>query len=127
MNNTSCILIVDDDPGVRFMLLRAVEGLGHRAETAGSRSEACARLRGARFDAVISDIQMESPDAGVRLVDDARRLQPDIPFILLTGGPTMATVGAALRSGVCDYLAKPFAIADFISAVDLALGIDRVI
>jgi CheY-like chemotaxis protein len=73
---SSRALLVDDDPAVLALLSRTVEGMGVRAESARSRSEARARLRAENFDMVISDVYMETYDAGIQLAKDAERPRP---------------------------------------------------
>ncbi|OGS01110.1 MAG: hypothetical protein A2V88_09130 [Elusimicrobia bacterium RBG_16_66_12] len=115
------ILAVDDDPDALRLIRRVIEGMGHRVEAAASRAEASARLRGEPFDALLTDVRMESCDAGVRLADEAHVLRPGLPIILMTGGLDMETALPALRSGACDYLPKPFRLDALRAAVERAL------
>lgn len=123
MNTASCrILAVDDDPGALKLVRRVVEGMGHRVEAASSRAEASARLHGESFDALLTDVRMESSDAGVRLAAEAHVLRPDLAIVLMTGRLEMETALPALRNGACDYLPKPFGLDDLRAAVERALS-----
>lgn len=104
------VLLVDDDRGSLALLRRVVEGMGLEARTASGRAEACEALRGGDFGAMICDVGMETPDAGVQLAGEAGVLRPGLPVVLITGEPNMESALPALRLHVFDYLAKPYAL-----------------
>jgi len=122
MKTPARILAVDDDPAALSILRRVVEGMGHRVTLAVSRAEARERLRQEDFDALVTDVRMESADAGVRLAAEAHVLRPSLPVILLTGCLDLETALPALRLGACDYLPKPYRLEDLRSAVERALA-----
>lgn len=123
MRTASCrILAVDDDPGAIKIVRRILEGMGHRVAAASSRAEASVLLRGEPFDALLTDVNMESCDAGVRLAAEARALRPGLPVILMTGGLDAEAERPAPRDGAYDYLPKPFRLDDLRAAVERALS-----
>jgi len=81
------ILIVDDDLAVLLTLKAVLELHGFEVETAGSSAEAFARMESAVYHMVISDLSMETEEAGLEVLRTARR-QPYAPATaLLTAYP----------------------------------------
>lgn len=101
-------LVVDDDEQVRAFCRRVLEGLGVVVETAGSAKEAWARMLGGRFDFVLTDIAMTDPRAGVTLAEEVKNRWPETDVVMMTGQPAIETAIQSLRTGVFDYLIKPF-------------------
>jgi CheY-like chemotaxis protein len=81
------ILIVDDDLAVLLTLKAVLELHGFEVETAGSSAEAFVRMKSSVYQMVISDLHMETEDAGLEVIRAARR-QPYHPATaLLTAYP----------------------------------------
>jgi len=101
------ILITDDDPDVRELLLEAVLGWGYKAAVAKDGEEAIARLRMEKFNMVITDLMMPRMD-GMALLQRINELDADIQVVMITGYATIETALKAIQSGAYDYIAKPF-------------------
>jgi CheY-like chemotaxis protein len=81
------ILLVDDDLAVLLTLKAVLEFHGFEVETAGSSAEAFARIESGVYQMVISDLRMETEEAGLKVIRAARR-QPYAPATaLLTAYP----------------------------------------
>ncbi|MDE2140986.1 MAG: response regulator [Elusimicrobia bacterium] len=116
------VLLVDDDRASLAVLQRVVEGMGLEVRTAPGRAEAREALRREDFGAMVSDVGMETPDAGVLLAQEAGILRPGLRVVLITGEPQMETALPALRFHAFDYLAKPYALDDLRRSVRRALA-----
>jgi CheY-like chemotaxis protein len=81
------ILLVDDDLAVLLTLKAVLELHGFEVETAGSSPEAFARLESGVYHMVISDLRMETEDAGMEVIRAARRQRYDPATALLTAYP----------------------------------------
>ena len=81
------ILLVDDDLAVLLTLKAVLELHGFEVETAGSSAEAFARMESAVYHMVISDLSMETEDAGLEVLRTARRQPYDPATALLTAYP----------------------------------------
>jgi len=81
------ILIVDDDLAILLTLKAVLELHGFEVETAGSSAEAVARMESAAYHMVISDLSMETEDAGLEVIRTARRQAYDPATALLTAYP----------------------------------------
>jgi two-component system chemotaxis response regulator CheY len=106
------ILIVDDLTSMRKVLRKLLHSIGFsRVTEARGASEAVIKLQSESFDLIISDWNMPTM-TGQDLLEYVRS-EPrfkDVPFVMLTSLTDRDSVVAALRSGVSDYLAKPFTV-----------------
>jgi CheY-like chemotaxis protein len=102
------VLVVDDDPDIAKMLVRALSPRGFALEAAGSADEALQLAASRRFDAALVDLVMPGRD-GKSLAVALRELVPGIPIGLLTGYERSPLLESAERSGVAIFI-KPVVI-----------------
>jgi len=114
------ILIVDDDSAMRDLLSEGLAESGYLCETAGDGAEGLRRIVETGYELVVSDIDMPQVD-GVRLLQEVKRLRPDTEIIMLTGIVDAEIAVRSMRMGACDYLTKPFKLADVRITVERAL------
>jgi DNA-binding NtrC family response regulator len=107
MGEPRTVLVVDDEPAMREMLVSLLEEEGIRARPAASAEEALETTRESDFDAVVSDIRMPGRD-GIALLAELRQTRPDTPVILMTAFGSIDSAVDAMRSGAFDYITKPF-------------------
>ncbi|MEM8931350.1 MAG: ATP-binding protein, partial [Acidobacteriota bacterium] len=102
------ILVAEDNPINRFVLVEMLEGLGHTVETADDGDAAVDRMLATSFDLVLMDCQMPGTD-GFEATRRIRRLEPD-------RGPVIIAVTAAaldenreqcVAAGMDDFVSKP--------------------
>jgi CheY-like chemotaxis protein len=107
------LLVVEDDPDSREILVAALREAGHSVAAAASADEAMARLCDTPLDVVISDYQLGGArPSGEAIVRAAKRHEPPIPTVLVTGveTPDSADADATLH--------KPLAVADLLELID---------
>jgi CheY-like chemotaxis protein len=68
------VLVVDDDPTSRLTLQTVLEAGGYSVDVASSAAEAFGKLDHAEYQLVLSDMDMESPEAGLRVLQHARMM-----------------------------------------------------
>ncbi len=101
------ILVVDDEPSLRFVLSRGLGKLGYQVDLAERFAEGMAALEEGGYDVAFFDIVM--PDgSGLDLL--TRTLERDDPpsVVVMTAEATMKNAVEAMRRGAFDYLTKPF-------------------
>jgi DNA-binding NarL/FixJ family response regulator len=103
-NEPARILVADDDPSFRKLIVRLLEHEGHRVEQAADAREALARMSTELFDLLIADVHMPGND-GLAVL----HAQAVVPVLIVTGDPTVETAIEALRGAAVDYLTKPLA------------------
>ena len=131
---TDRILVVDDEREVR----RSVEGIllaaGYHVTSLDSARAAIGALGDASFDLVLTDLYLEADiDAGFEagplgfeVAQTARRLEPPVPVILLTGRPSLDGAQEAIRSHVCEMVVKPVDALALVSSCRRAIRDARV-
>ena len=68
------VLLVDDDPASRLTLKTVLEAGGYNVDSAASAAEALDKLDEGKYALVLSDLQMESPHAGLKVLAHARMM-----------------------------------------------------
>ena len=102
------VLVIDDDPSVRFILAKYIKALGHTVIEASSGEEARTVLldHSRTIDLALSDIWMPQM-SGIELLKSLRQLRPELPVAIITGSATLDTSIAAVNLGAYAYLTKP--------------------
>jgi len=107
------ILIVDDEPTVREVLVSYFEHeyvpRGYAVETASNGDEALAVVRRRRPALVLLDIEMPGMD-GVEALHAIHAIDPKIPVIMVTGNESSRIAGDVIKDGAFSYLPKPVKI-----------------
>lgn len=120
------ILVTDDDPDVRELLMEAVRGWGYQVGVAKDGEDALARLRMEKFHIVITDLMMPRMD-GLHLLQRINELDSEIQVIMITGYATIETALKAIQSGAYDYIAKPFRLDELMIVIKKACEWRRII
>jgi CheY-like chemotaxis protein len=98
MEPSFTILVVDDEPDLREMVVDALTSHGFRAYAAVSPYHALQIVDAVRVDVLVTDIVMPGK-TGVELAAEVKRLQPDVGVLFVTGYVPMSTEQAARRLG----------------------------
>ena len=101
------ILILDDQEGVVSMLSRVCTAEGHEVSCFTSSPEALIALATEPFDLLMTDMNMPDPD-GVTVIREARRLQPEIFTLVITGHAGHYPLAEIVVTGTADVMFKPF-------------------
>ncbi|MEV0612368.1 response regulator transcription factor [Nonomuraea sp. NPDC050404] len=107
------VLVVDDEPNIRELLLDALELNGFQVRTAATGNQALDRAGRERPDIILLDVML--PDLDGFAV--AQRLRPDgggPPILFLTARDTVADRIAGLSAGGDDYVTKPFSLEEVV-------------
>ncbi len=103
------VLIVDDEPAVRELLVDIAQELGHRATSFASAEAALVEYRAGRFDLVLTDIGMPAM-SGWQFTQEIRRLDRDTPIALVTGWGDRVGPADLDRVDADVVLTKPFSL-----------------
>ncbi len=112
------ILIVDDDINILELLQRHLQSWNYHTYKAVSVKEAVTILRDTKIDLLITDLKMPEID-GFELIKFVSEHYPKLPKLVVTGYPSVQDSLASIKSGVVDYLTKPF------TKEELKAGIDK--
>ncbi len=116
------ILIVDDDPLVADSLAVFLKGRDYAVHVETDSHRAARLLRdGTRFDLLLSDVNMPGLD-GFGLLREAKKVDPTLVVVMLTGYGTIEHAVKAMREGAEDYCTKPVIDEEMLFTVDRALS-----
>jgi DNA-binding NtrC family response regulator len=118
--NSASILVVDDEPGMRNFLKRALEKHCALLEVADSVEAAEAVRKRCHFDLIIADIRLPGR-SGVEWLCELRDRDVRTDAIVMTAYADLETAIAALRGGAADFILKPFRLEQMVSAVQRCL------
>ena len=110
------VLVVDDEPGMRHFLQKALASRVGQVFAAASADEAEALLHQHRIDLVLLDIAMPGRN-GIALLKDMRAQGIGAEVVLITAFADVETAIEALRAGAGDMLLKPFRVTQALGAV----------
>ncbi len=116
------ILIADDDRDTCQFIAELLAAPGRRIVFESDPAEAIRRASEERFDAVVSDINLNAAQTGLDVLRAARGRSPRCQVVLISGFGTLETAVEAVRAGAFDYISKPFNITQVKSVVDRALA-----
>lgn len=115
------VLVADDEDAIRELLQKTLELAEYDVETVPDGQAALEQLRLGTFDLLITDLKMPGAD-GLSVIRAAKRLQPALPVVIITGYSTEAAAIEAIELGVAGYLTKPFRVPKVLAVVARALG-----
>ena len=101
------VLIADDEESMREFLEIVIGNEGLTVESVASGEEALEVLREKSPRVFVQDLRMGGLD-GMDLLGEAKKIDPDLPVIVITAYSTWNTAVDAMRLGAFDYLKKPF-------------------
>jgi DNA-binding response OmpR family regulator len=113
------IVVVDDDPEIRGLLVRLLEAEGYHVRDVASGQEALALLDTRPPDLMILDVMLGAED-GFSLLGQIRRTS-DVPVILVTARSQETDRVFGLKLGADDYVVKPFSSAELAARVETVL------
>ncbi|NDV16161.1 response regulator [Muricauda sp. TY007] len=104
----SKILIVEDESAIRRVLVKilAEENDGYNVVEAEDGLAGIEAIKKEDFDLVLCDIKMPKMD-GVEVLEAAKKIKPEIPFIMISGHGDLDTAVNTMRLGAYDYISKP--------------------
>ncbi len=125
------VLIVEDEPEHAELMADALRKPGHVCTIVNSVPDAMEELRGGGFDVIITDLRMpgsggsggiapDGADAGLKVLIEARKLQPSAETIMVTAHGDVPTARAAFKHGAFDFIEKPLDLDVFRSLVNRA-------
>jgi DNA-binding response OmpR family regulator len=118
------VLIVDDEPAIRWVLAEALRGWDYEAVEAETGAATLAALVTERPEAVLLDINL--PDSsGLDLLREIKRRSAQTAVIMITAETLYENAVAALRGGADDFIGKPINLEELRFALNQALRLKR--
>jgi DNA-binding NtrC family response regulator len=119
------ILIVEDEPRMRRLLEISLGEDGHNVHTAGDAESGLLHLRKVSADLVVTDLKLPGIN-GLEFLQEGKRLNPALPFIVMTAYGSVETAVDAMKAGASDYVLKPFTMAEMKLVINKELDVQQV-
>ncbi len=120
------ILVVDDEINYLTVMEALLGEEGYEVLTSPGGKEALKVAAGADLDLVLTDMRMPKMN-GIELLEELKRLYPDLPVIMMTAYGTVEKAVAAMKTGAFDYILKPFKNEELLVTIARALEHYRLI
>jgi two-component system response regulator PilR (NtrC family) len=107
MNRHGTILVMDDEEIMREILETLLTREGYQVRLVGTAAEGLDLARTMPFDAAIVDLMMPGMD-GISALDELKKIDDDLPVLMITAFASVENAIAAMKRGAFDYITKPF-------------------
>lgn len=114
MGEGARILVIEDDPDIRFILRQTLEKIGYEVQAAENGLEGLHAVRSQRFDLAIVNLRMPLL-GGEETIREIRKIDPQIPVVVVTGSPDWPS--EELKSRIQGWIRKPFRLKELRSLV----------
>jgi diguanylate cyclase (GGDEF)-like protein len=115
------ILVADDERFFQELFREVLQTAGHQVRSAASGAEALELLSREHFDLLLTDVVMPGLD-GVALVREAKKRDPDLEAVAITGHDDVRLAVQAMKAGCADFLTKPVDRDELVSVCEKALA-----
>ena len=104
----SKILVIEDEAAIRRVLIKIIseESDTYLVEEAENGLQGIEKIKDNEYDLVLCDIKMPKMD-GVEVLEKAKKIKPEIPFVMISGHGDLDTAVNTMRLGAFDYISKP--------------------
>ena len=110
------IILIDDEEKFAVMLQELLKAAGYEADFCLNPEEALERVKEENYELVITDYKMPQMD-GAQFLEEARKVNPDLPVIMISGLMNMPELIKVANIGVTLVLEKPFNTDDLLKYV----------
>lgn len=118
------VLVIEDDESMNDILVRSLNGMGHRACSAFNAEQALGMCLSRSFSLIVTDVILPGQD-GIECLGQIKSMQADVHCIVITGYARKEIPERAILLKVDDYLLKPFSMQSFLTAVTQVLDLEN--
>jgi DNA-binding NtrC family response regulator len=105
MHERQRILVVDDNELFRESVCETLRRLGHEIESAVDGRSALQQVVPGRYELIVSDMKMPGM-SGIELLEQVKKIDPDVPFLIITAYGAIETAVDAMKKGAFDFIQK---------------------
>jgi DNA-binding NtrC family response regulator len=120
------ILVIDDEEIMREILDALLTREGYAVRLAGTAAAGLDLARAMPFDAAIVDVMLPGMD-GVQALDELKKIDDDLPVLMITAYASVENAIAAMKRGAFDYISKPFKNDEVLAVLRNALAQKRLV
>src|ERR687891_384768 len=107
MRRSGSILVIDDEEIMREILETLLTREGYEVRLAATATEGLELAKTLPFDAAIVDVMLPGMD-GVQALDELKKIDEELPVLMITAFASVENAIAAMKRGAFDYITKPF-------------------
>ncbi len=124
----SKILVIEDEAAIRRVLAKIIteENKAYEVIEAEDGIQGMELIKELEFDLVLCDIKMPKMD-GVEVLQQAKKLKPELPFLMISGHGDLETAVNTMRLGAFDYISKPPDLNRLLNAIRNALDVKKLV
>ncbi|NPA43696.1 MAG: sigma-54-dependent Fis family transcriptional regulator [Chlorobi bacterium] len=100
------ILVIEDEEVIQRVLKKILEAENYEVDAAYDGVEGIKKIKENDYDVVLCDIKMPKKD-GLEVLEEAKKIKPDLPFVMISGHGDLPTAVESMRKGAYDYIEKP--------------------
>ena len=102
------ILVIEDEAAIRRVLVKILteESDTYEVEEAEDGAKGLEQIKKNEYDLALCDIKMPKMD-GMEVLQSAKKIKPEVPFIMISGHGDLDTAVHAMSIGAFDYISKP--------------------
>lgn len=100
------ILVIDDERAIRRTLNEILSFEGFKVDEAEDGVEGLKKIQEGNYDCILCDVKMPKMD-GIEVLEKVKEINPDVPFIVISGHGNIETAVDAVKKGAYDFIAKP--------------------
>ncbi len=126
MDNQIKILVVDDEPEMCRLIEQALKQEGYQIDVSFSGIEALQMVGSFNYHLLLTDLEMPVVD-GLELTRKAKKQNPEIRVIMVTGNTTADIAIRSLRHKIDGYIRKPFKISELKKVVRRTLCTHKIV
>jgi DNA-binding NtrC family response regulator len=115
------LILIDDEVGFTTVMAKRLTRRGIDVTAVFSGSEAIQAMRKAEFDLAVLDLKMEDMD-GIEVLKIFKKMDPDMPVIMLTGHGSEKSASEGMEYGAYDYLFKPYEFEELLEKIRAAVS-----
>ena len=120
------VLVVDDEPEMCRLIEQALKQEGYQIDVSFSGIEALQKIKSFNYHLLLTDLEMPEVD-GIELTRKAKKQNPEIRVIMVTGNATVDASIRSLRNRIDGYIRKPFNISELRKVVRQTLCTHKIV
>ncbi|HEY2435494.1 MAG TPA: sigma-54 dependent transcriptional regulator [Vicinamibacterales bacterium] len=126
MSERATVLVVDDEEIMREILEALLTREGYQVRLAATAEDGLELARRGPLDAAIVDVMLPGMN-GVRVLDELKKIDEDLPVLMITAFASVENAIAAMKRGAFDYISKPFKNDEVLAVLRNALAQHRLV
>ncbi len=100
------VLIIEDEAAIQRVLKNILSRENYEVDLASDGVEGIKKIKSSDYDVVLCDIKMPRKD-GLEVLEEAKKINPDLPFVMISGHGDLETAVESMKLGAYDYIQKP--------------------